>query len=170
MRLPKVACAVNSSTGRASKSPGFPSPRPPRTGEVALARVALPRAHTLPLLIEARGEPAGACKRIFGANLRANAKDRDLRRRSAGTVRCGFPPVGSLFFRSQPIGKLPTSALKRRHCGCEAFCDQQVAPSLAWSFVTTASYSLVPAVLCGAVIGPMPIHDRSTSEKIVFLG
>ena len=35
VRLPKVACAVNNSTGGASKSPGLPSPRPPRTGEVA---------------------------------------------------------------------------------------------------------------------------------------
>ena len=75
-----------------------------RVPERCRSRVALPRAHTLPLLIEARGEPTSACKRFFGAILRANAKDRDFRRRSAATVRCRFRPTGGLFFRSEPIG------------------------------------------------------------------
>ena len=75
-----------------------------RVPERCRSRVALPFADTLPLLIEARGEPRSACKRFFGAILRANAKDRDFRRRSAATVRCRFRPTGGLFFRSEPIG------------------------------------------------------------------
>ena len=38
-------------------------------------------------------------REFFGAILRANAKDRDFRRRSAANVRCRFPPTGGLFFR-----------------------------------------------------------------------
>ena len=38
-------------------------------------------------------------REFFGAILRANAKDRDFRRRSASNVRCRFPPTGGLFFR-----------------------------------------------------------------------
>jgi len=51
VRLPKVACAVNSSTGRASKSPGFPSPRPPRTGGGVSPCRAASRAHIASLNI-----------------------------------------------------------------------------------------------------------------------
>ena len=166
------ASAVNNSYGQGFRKTRAHQAPDRRVPERCRSRVALPRAHTLPLLIEARGEPTSACKRFFGAILRANAKDRDFRRRSAATVRCRFRPTGGLFFRSQPIGKLPTSALKMRHCDCEAFCDQQVAPSSAWSFVTTASYSLVPAVRCGAVIGPMmsATSRQVDFRKIVFLG
>ena len=55
MRLPKVACAVNSSTGRASKSPGFPSPRPPRTGGGVSPCRAASRAHIASLNIAGIG-------------------------------------------------------------------------------------------------------------------
>ena len=134
MRLPMEASAVNNSYGQGFRKTRAHQAPDRRVPERCRSRVALPRAHTLPLLIEARGEPTSACKRFFGAILRANAKDRDFPCRSAAAVRCRFPPTGGLFFRSRPIGKSPTSALKRRCCRCEAFCYRQVAPSPARSF------------------------------------
>ena len=128
------ASAVNNSYGQGFRKTRAHQAPDRRVPERCRSRVALPRAHTLPLLIEARGEPTSACKRFFGAILRANAKDRDFPCRSAAAVRCRFPPTGGLFYRSRPIGKSPTLALKRRCCRCEAFCYRQVAPSPARSF------------------------------------
>ena len=99
MRLPMEASAVNNSYGQGFRKTRAHQAPDRRVPERCRSRVALPRAHTLPLLIEARGEPTSACKRFFGAILRANAKDRDFRRRSAANVRCRFPPTGGLFFR-----------------------------------------------------------------------
>ena len=113
------AVCLTPSTSSALRSPcRVARPAPPtvvttaRCGTVSGA--ALPRAHTLPLLIEARGEPTSACKRFFGAILRAIAKDRDFPCRSAATARCRFPPTEGLFFRSPCLsnGSPPRSALR----------------------------------------------------------
>ena len=93
------ASAVNNSYGQGFRKTRAHQAPDRRVPERCRSRVALPRAHTFPLLIEARAEPTSACKRFLGAILRANAKDRDFRRRSAANVRCRFPPTGGLFFR-----------------------------------------------------------------------
>ena len=100
MRLPMEASAVNNSYGQGFRKTRAHQAPDRRVPERCRSRVALPRAHTFPLLLEARAEPTSACKRFLGAILRANAKDREFPRQSAGGFRYLFPPSGGHFFRS----------------------------------------------------------------------
>ena len=161
------ASAVNNSYGQGFRKTRAHQAPDRRVPERCRSRVALPRADTLPLLLEARAEPTSSCKRFFGAILRANAKDRDFPCRSAAAVRCRFPPTGGLFFRSRPIGKSPTSALKRRRCGCEAFCrPTQLCPPQPNSPPDTVIRAARPDFLIGACFNPCTTtHVRRAASR-----
>ena len=82
-----------------------------RVPERCRSRVALPRAHTLPLLIVVRCDPAGACKRIFRSNFTSKRK----RSRFSAPLRGQRPmPVpadwGPLFPASKSYAAVSASA------------------------------------------------------------